>query len=67
VPVFIMPCDYYEGEITTTLPNGKSLQLRVRKEDANNVRLLESLEGLKSFEKPEEIVDIFQGELGLVN
>ena len=67
VPVFIMPCDYHEGEITTTLPNGKSLKLRVRKEDADNVRLLESMEGLKPFEKPEEIVDIFKEELDPVN
>jgi archaeoflavoprotein AfpA len=67
LPVYIMPCDYYEGETTTTLPSGRSLKLRVRKEDADNVRLLESMEGLKLFERPEEIVDIFKGELGPVN
>jgi len=67
VPVYIMPCDYHEGETTTTLPNGRSLKLRVRKEDADNVRVLESMEGLKPFERPEEIVDIFKGELGPVN
>jgi archaeoflavoprotein AfpA len=67
IPMYIMPCDYYEGEITTILPNGRSLKLRVRKEDAGNVRVLERMEGLKSFEKPEEIVDIFKGEFGSFN
>jgi archaeoflavoprotein AfpA len=67
VPVYIMPCDYYEGETTTTLPSGRSLKLRVRKEDANNVRVLESMKGLKPFQKPEEIIDIFKAELGPVN
>jgi flavoprotein len=62
-----MPCDYYEGETTTTLPSGRTLKLRVRKEDADNVRVLESMEGLKPFERPEEIVDIFKEELGPVN
>ena len=67
VPVYIMPCDYYEGETITTLPSGKSLKLRIRKEDADNVRVLENMKGLKPFERPEEIVDIFKGELGPVN
>jgi flavoprotein len=43
------------------------MKLRVRKEDADNVRVLESMEGLKPFERPDEIVDIFKGELGPVN
>ncbi|MBN2336840.1 archaeoflavoprotein AfpA [Candidatus Bathyarchaeota archaeon] len=60
VPVYIMPVDYHEGETTTTLPSGKTLRLRVRKEDAENVRKLEAMEGIHPFQRPEEIPDIFE-------
>jgi archaeoflavoprotein AfpA len=58
VPVYIMPVDFREGVITTTLPNGDTLNLRVRKEDAENVRKLEKMEGFHVFENPEEIPSI---------
>ena len=61
VPVYVMPVDYHEGITTTTLPNGRNLKLRVRKEDADNVRKLEAMEGLRTLESPEEI----PGLLGL--
>jgi archaeoflavoprotein AfpA len=60
VPVYIMPVDFREGVITTTLPNGKPLKLRVRKEDAENVRKLEKMEGFHVFENPEEIPSIIK-------
>ena len=63
VPVYIMPCDFHEGKTTTTLPDGRELKLRVRKEDEANVRILETIEGLKVFEKPDEIENIFKKEL----
>ncbi|MFC1802475.1 archaeoflavoprotein AfpA [Thermoproteota archaeon] len=59
-PVYIMPVDYREGTTTTVLPNGKELKLKVRKEDADNVRLLEKMEGFNVFEKPEEIREILE-------
>jgi len=60
VPVHIMPVDFREGVITTTLPNGDSLELRVRKEDAENVRKLEKMEGFYVFENPEDISSIIK-------
>lgn len=59
-PVYIMPVDYHEGVTTTTLPNGRSLRLRVRKEDADNVRKLENMDGINPFERPEDIPGIVE-------
>ena len=55
VPVYIMPCDYTEGTVTTKLPNGRDLKLRVRKEDVENVKRLASMEDIYILEKPEDI------------
>jgi len=63
VPVYIMPCDFRGGRTTTTLPDGHKLRLRVRKEDAGNVEMLQTIEGLTVFEKPGEIASIFRDEL----
>ena len=46
VPTYIMPCDYREGIITTKLPDGSEMKLRIRKEDAENVQKLRSQEGI---------------------
>jgi archaeoflavoprotein AfpA len=61
VPVYIMPVDYHEGVTTTILPNGRTLKLRVRREDAENVRRLEAMEGIHPFERPGEIPGIVAG------
>ncbi len=58
VPVYIMPVDYREGSITTTIPDGREITLRVRKEDADNVRLIEKMDGFHVFENPDEINSI---------
>jgi len=63
VPVFVMPVDFREGETTTTLPSGKKLRLRVRKEDAENVAKLGSMEGIHTFEFPDMIPAIFEEHL----
>jgi len=63
VPVYIMPVDYREGEVTTTLPSGKKLRLKVRKEDAENVARLGSMEGIHPFEFPDMIPAIFEEHL----
>ena len=60
VPVYIMPVDYREGETTTTLPSGKKMRLRVRKEDAENVAKLGSMEGIHTFEFPDMIPAILE-------
>jgi archaeoflavoprotein AfpA len=44
VPVYILPTDYRESIVSTKLPNGKEMKLRVRKEEADQVRKLEAME-----------------------
>jgi archaeoflavoprotein AfpA len=65
VPVYAMPSDYKEGTVVTTLPNGKALKLRVRKEDAENTRKLSRMENVFLLEKPEEIREIFKKHFSL--
>ena len=65
VPVYVMPVDYREGIVITILPNGKELELRVRKEDAENVMRISEMDGLTTFEKPEEIKGIFEAVFGV--
>jgi archaeoflavoprotein AfpA len=60
VPVYVMPSDIQEGTVTTLLPNGKMTKLRVRKEDAENVRKLEKMEGVSILKKPQEILQVFE-------
>ena len=60
VEVYIMPVDFREGIIETVIPSGKTIKLRVRKEDAENVRRLEKMEGFHVFENPETIPEIIE-------
>ena len=60
VPVYLMPSDYEEGTITTILPNGKYLKLRVRKEDAENVKKISCIEDIFILKNPEEIHYVFK-------
>ena len=59
VTTYIMPCDYKEGIITTTRPDGNDMKLRIRKEDAENVQKLRSMEDVFVVETPHEIPKIF--------
>lgn len=60
VPVYIVPTDYEEKTMTTRLPNGKDMKLRIRKEDAENVRKLERMDGVNVLAEPQRIQDIFK-------
>lgn len=62
VPVYILAVDFKEGLTNTILPNGKELKLRVRKEDAENARKLNEMDGFTVFENPEKIFEIFEKE-----
>jgi flavoprotein len=62
VPVYVMPVDFREGSTLTVLPNGRELRLKVRKEDAENVKRLSAMDGITTFEKPGEIREIFRGK-----
>ena len=53
--IYILPTDYREGVVYTKLPNGKDLKLRVRKEEADQVRRLEATDGMHTFESPQKM------------
>jgi len=59
VPVYILPTDYKESIVYTKLPNGKEMKLRVRKEEADQVRKLEGMEDVHVFENPEKMREGF--------
>jgi archaeoflavoprotein AfpA len=58
-PVYILPTDYRENIIFTKLPNGKELKLRVRKEEADQVRKLEKMEDMHVLESPQKMREVF--------
>jgi archaeoflavoprotein AfpA len=60
VPTYIMPCDYKPGIITTILPDGSEMKLRVRKEDAEHVQRLRQMEDVFVIETPQEIPSVFE-------
>ena len=60
VPVYIAPTDYKEGIIFTSLPNGKIMKLRVRKEEVNQVNKLRQMDDIHILEGPQEIRDLFK-------
>jgi archaeoflavoprotein AfpA len=64
IPTYIMPCDYKEGVLTTKLPDGKEMKLRVRKGDAENVDRLRKMEDVFVIETPREIPSIFEKHFG---
>ena len=59
VPVWVMPVDYKESVISTRLPNGKEMKIRVRKEEADQVRKLEATEDVHVFENPQKVHEAF--------
>ena len=59
VPVYILPTDYKESIVYTKLPNGKEMKLRVRKEEADQTRKLESMEDVHVLESPQKMREAF--------
>jgi archaeoflavoprotein AfpA len=64
VPTYIMPCDYKPGIITTILPDGSEMKLRIRKEDAEHVERLRQMEDVQVIETPQEIPSVFEKYFG---
>jgi len=64
VPVYIVPTDYEEKTVYTKLPNGKDMKLRIRKEDAENVRRLEHMDDVHVLENPQKIHAVFKEWFG---
>jgi len=63
-PVYIAPTDYKEGVCITKLPNGKEMKLRVRKEEVEQVKKLESMEDMHVLEGPQKIPEVFKELFG---
>ncbi len=59
VPVYILPTDFKESIVYTKLPNGKEMKLRVRKEEADQVRKLENMEDVHVLENLEKMREAF--------
>ncbi|MGD0994447.1 MAG: archaeoflavoprotein AfpA [Candidatus Bathyarchaeia archaeon] len=59
VPVYILPTDYKESIVYTKLPNGKEMKLRVRKEEADQVRKLESMEDVHVLENLQKMRETY--------
>jgi len=57
--VYVLPTDYKESVVETVVPNGKTVKIQVRKEEADQVRRLEQMTGMYVIEKPEDIRNIF--------
>ena len=58
-PVYVLPTDYRESVVYTKLPNGKEMKLRVRKEEADQVRKLEKMEDMHVLENPKKMKEFF--------
>jgi archaeoflavoprotein AfpA len=59
VPVYILPTDYKESIVYTKLPNGKEMKLRVRKEEADQVRKLENMEDMHVLENLQKMRETY--------
>jgi len=64
LPLYIMPSDFQEGEVVTTLPDGRDLTLVIRKEDVEHVKRLAAMEGVTMLERPEDIPGLFESHFG---
>jgi len=60
VPVYILPSDLRTGTVTTKLPSGKDLKLRIREEDVENVRKLEKIDDVFILKEPNDINMVFE-------
>lgn len=60
LPIYILPSDYEVGNVTTRLPNGRDLELKIRDKDVRHVRNLEKMDNVYILRKPEEIFQIFK-------
>lgn len=59
VPVYVMPSDFQEGIMITKLPDGRDMQLKIRKEDVAHVIRLREMDGITVLKVPQEIVQLF--------
>jgi archaeoflavoprotein AfpA len=60
VPVYILPCDVGESSTITMLPNGSTLELKIRKIDSKHIRELRRMEEITVIDSPIEIMSVFK-------
>lgn len=63
-PVYVVPVDFEEKTLYTKLPNGEEMKLRIRKEDADNARKLEQMDGMTVLDSPQKIPEVFKKWFG---
>jgi flavoprotein len=59
IPVYILPCEFGFGTTNTKLPNGRTLNLRIRKEDMEHIERLIKMNDVYVIKTPEEITQVF--------
>ena len=64
VPVYVVPCDYKIGIMSTQLPDGSNMKIRVRKEDVQHTQKLAAMDGIYVIEEPEDIREVFKKHFG---
>ncbi|MCW4007304.1 MAG: archaeoflavoprotein AfpA [Candidatus Bathyarchaeota archaeon] len=64
VPVYIAPTDYKVGTVSTILPNGKEMKLRVRREEVEQVEKLRRMEDVHVLDGSEQIREVFRKHFG---
>lgn len=64
VPLYLLPSDFREGIVHTALPNGKTLKLRIRREDVANVKKLEAMSDVHVLTAPEQLRAVFEEHFG---
>lgn len=62
-PIYMLPSDFEEGVTVTKLPDGRDLELTIRKEDVEHVKKLDAM-GINILRTPEEIPEVFSKHLG---
>jgi len=62
VPVYVLPSDFEEGIVITQLPDGRDLELTIRKEDVEHVKRIAEM-GVNILKTPEEIEAVFKKHL----
>ncbi|MEJ5328299.1 MAG: archaeoflavoprotein AfpA [Candidatus Bathyarchaeia archaeon] len=60
VPVYIAPTDYKVGTVSTKLPDGREMKLRVRREEVEHVEKLKRMEDVYVLEGPQQIREAFR-------
>jgi len=59
LPIYILPSDLEPGKVITQLPDGRDLELNIRKEDVEHVEKLAKM-GINILRTPEELYDVFK-------